>query len=454
MKYIVSLHTMKNKVNLVIFSSALHESTSVIGSRLELFEGIRSFAELDLVYPSMLLTRPSLASLIDGGGSRSGRILSDGPNEKTLCFIATGGTEEMFRSYVDVLPHPVMLLSDGLHNSFAASLEIKTYLAQQGIASTLFNAPLDESPDFYTDLENSLFGEGVMPDSLVPSEPMPKFPKSVVKAFEKTRVGLIGTASDWLIASEIDREAVAKAYGATFIDIPLTQLENDFDATPEDAPEVEATCRKMDRFLTGDRTPKDLREAARMYVALRTLSVRNNLNALTLKCFGILGSCRTTACLALALLNEEGVVSGCEGDIPALWTMLYARYAFGEPAFMANPSSSNRKELTIDFAHCTIPLNMVHGYRLPSHFESQSGIGIAGSVPSGRYRVIKISGAQLDQFYETEGDLIMNTNIPQRCRTQIRFRFSSEEEFDRFFRVSKGNHIILCRAAVPGGPSR
>ena len=77
---------------------------------------------------------------------------------------------------------------------------------------------------------------------------------------------------------------------------------------------------------------------------------------------------------------------------------------------------------------------------------SQSGIGIAGSVPSGRYRIVKISGAQLDQYYETEGDLIMNTNIPQRCRTQIRFRFPSEEEFDRFLRDSKGNHIILCKA--------
>jgi L-fucose isomerase-like protein len=156
----------------------------------------------------------------------------------------------------------------------------------------------------------------------------------------------------------------------------------------------------------------------------------------------------------MALLNDEGIVAGCEGDIPALWTMLYAKYAYGEAAFMANPASSNRKECTIDFAHCTIPLSMVHGYRLPSHFESQSGIGIAGSVPSGRYRIVKISGKNLDQFYETEGDLIMNTNIPQRCRTQIRFRFASETEFERFMRVSKGNHIILCKASGQGGPLR
>lgn len=443
---------MKNKLHLVIFSSALHDNTSVMGSRLELFEGLRRFAELDLVYPSMLATATAVNGQFDGSTS-TGRTLVDTANEKTLCFIATGGTEEIFRNYAEALPHPVLLLSDGLHNSFAASFEIKSYLAQRGIASTLFNAPLDENPEFYKELEESLFGSEPVPDTLTPSEPLPKFPKSVVKAFEKTRIGLIGGASDWLIASGIDREAVTKNYGATFVDIPLRDLEVAFAAMPDDTP-LRSVCTRLERFLTDDRTPEQLREAARMFLALRKICADKNLNALTIKCFGLLNSCHTTACLALSLLNDEGIVSGCEGDIPALWTMLYARYAFGEPAFMANPSSSNRREWTIDFAHCTIPLTMVHGYRLPSHFESQTGIGIAGSVPSGRYRILKLFGAQLNQYYEATGDIIMNTNIPQRCRTQIRFRFASEAEFDRFFRVSKGNHIILCRAAGPGGPLR
>ena len=436
---------MHNQINLVIFSSSLHDSTSVMESRKDLFEGLRRIAKLKITYPSMLPTRrQDLQELIDGG-NRNGCTLPLDRHSKTLCFIATGGTEAFFKNYYEVLPRPVLLLSDGLHNSFAASFEIKTYLAQHGIPSALFNAPLDNNPDFFTALENSLFGENPIPDTITPPEPLPKFSKSVAKAFEKTRVGLIGSASDWLIASDIDRDAVEKAYGAKLIDIPLTELENEFSATPESAPEVVDTCRKMEPFLSGDRTPDDLKNAARMYLALRTLCTRNNLNAITLKCFGILSTCHTTACLALSMLNDEGIVSGCEGDIPALWTMLYAKYAFGEPAFMANPASSSRKELTIDFAHCTVPMRMVHGYRLPSHFESQTGIGIAGSMPSGRYRIIKISGAQLDQYYETEGDIMMNTNIPQRCRTQIRFRFASEAEFDRFFHVSKGNHIILCK---------
>ncbi len=445
---------MPNSINLVIFSSSLHDHTSVIGSRKELFEGIRRFADLDITYPSMLASgRTALDGLIDGGGC-PGCKLPDSQHSKTICFIATGGTEEIFKDYVESLPRPVLLLSDGLHNAFAASFEIKTWLSQQGIACTLFNAPLDYNPAFFEQMEQELFGGSSSADTLTASDPLPAFPKNVMRAFEKTRIGLIGGASGWLISSGINRETVTKTYGVKFDDIALSELEQDFSAVSASDPEVEKVGSRMDAYLTDDRTPADLREAARMYVALRRLCARHALNALTLKCFGILGSCRTTACLALALLNDEGIIAGCEGDIPALWTMLYVKYVYGQAAFMANPASSNRRERTIDFAHCTIPLAMVHGFRLPSHFESQSGIGIAGSVPSGRYHIVKISGALLDQFYETEGDLIMNTNIPQRCRTQIRFRFASEEEFDRFFRVSKGNHIILCKAAGPAGPSR
>lgn len=446
---------MKNTVNLVIFSSMLHDNESVMNSRKALFDGIRSFANLEITYPSALAAgSPTLESLMDGGNRYANRTLPNEGPVKTVCFIATGGTEEIFQNYVEALPRPVLLLSDGLHNSFAASFEIRTYLTQRGIPSLLMNAPLDCGPEFFAYMEEVLFGAMESPDLSTPSDPLPKFPKSLMKAFDRKRIGLVGGASGWLISSDIDRAAIEQKYGVIFVDIPLSELEEIFAAVPDDDPALAGIVEKMRGFLSGDRTPDDLRQAAKMYAALKKLISDNELNALTLKCFGILNSCCTTACLALSLLNDEGLVSGCEGDIPALWTMLYTRYALNQPAFMANPASSNRKELTIDFAHCTIPLTMVHGYRLPSHFESNSGIGIAGSVPSGRYRILKIYGKELDQYYETTGDLLMNTNIPQRCRTQIRFRFASAEEFDRFIRVSKGNHIILCKDAGPAGPSR
>jgi len=266
-----------------------------------------------------------------------------------------------------------------------------------------------------------------------------------MSAMAGARIGLIGGASSWLIASDIDRGAVAEKYGVEFIDIELSELERRFFEVSSEEPSLEKAVTLLSPYLENDRSGADLLEAAKMLLALRSLANDYKLNALTLKCFGILESCKTTACLALAVLNDEGIICGCEGDIPALWTMLYEYRCLGNYSFMCNPSSSNRSEHTIDFAHCTIPLKMVEGFRLPSHFESRIGIGIRGNLPLGGYHIIKFSGSKLERCYEASGEVIANTSIDQRCRTQVRFSFASESEFDRFMETSKGNHVILVR---------
>jgi hypothetical protein len=442
-------------IRLVVFASLLHDSSSVMNSRQELFESIRKFAELEVIYPSTLASQSAKRGprrFYEGADSntsdRSEELLTQDPETRTLCFIATGGTEEMFRTFIDVLPKPVTVLSDGFHNSFAASFEICSWLGAKGIENTLINVPLDCNPEFFKGLEEKLFGEKAgfaQTDGCIKLSDAPVFdyPKNTLHLLSKSRIGLIGGASSWLIASDVDIPAVEKKYGAKFLNIGIKELEEAYMATDTSDAAVNSTVVRMERFLTADRTREQLADAARMYVALKTICTKYELTALTLKCFDILDSCKTTACLALGLLNDEGVICGCEGDIPTLWSMLVIHLTWGKPAFMSNPSSSNSRENTVDFAHCTIPMKMLHGYRLPSHFESSIGIGIQGSLPCGRYGILKFYGKELDRAYRAEGDIIMNTNIPQRCRTQIRFKFADAAEYARFIAHRTANHVAI-----------
>ena len=414
------------KIRLVLFASMLHDSESVLASRAPLFEALRSFSDLEISYPALPLPDDDC---------------------RTICFIATGGTEELFRNFFESndIAGPVILLSDGLHNSLAAAFEISTFLTQRGVECCLLNAPLDYNPRYFKTFKEKIFGElpPIVADDLSSRNTSPYITKGEMHLLSKQRIGLVGGQSSWLISSGIDRKAVEETYGVTFVDVPLGEVVDAYQLKEVSDGSVKKVCRAMERYLSGDRTPADLEKAARLYGALREICDKYQLNALTIKCFDLLDRLSTTACLALAMLNDEGVVAGCEGDIPALWSMLYAKVALKKPAFMANPSSSNRAEYTIDLAHCTIPLSMLHGFRLPSHFESSIGIGIAGSVPSGRYRILKFSGERLDRFYSVEGSILMNTNVPQRCRTQVRFKFDSEADYNGFFTTAKGNHIIL-----------
>lgn len=46
---------------------------------------------------------------------------------------------------------------------------------------------------------------------------------------------------------------------------------------------------------------------------------------------------QTTGCLALSALLDEGIVAGCEGDLPAALTMSWMQAVTGQASFMANP---------------------------------------------------------------------------------------------------------------------
>ena len=279
--------------------------------------------------------------------------------------------------------------------------------------------------------------------------------ESLVKALGGCTIGLIGEASPWLIASGIDKEVLSKRCGVSFREISIGTLADEYLKYRElwknhtlsagARAELDEVLCRFSCSLEGDRTTEDLSDAAIMYLALASICKEEHLDAVTVKCFDLLSSCKTTACLALALLNDNGVIAGCEGDIPSICTMLAIYKALGRPSFMANPASIDSDNLSIDFAHCTIPTVMVESCTLPSHFESGIGIGINGEVPLGNYTLCKLSGKTLERSLICNGRLVKGEYLSNRCRTQVRFIFESKAEFDAFCKARVGNHIILFK---------
>ena len=252
-------------MDIIVFASALHDIDSVIGRR---DEALRKFAGEDIALHSC---DSDLSGL-----------------KNPVCFIATGGTEELFARVWEKLPRPILLLSDGYHNSFAAAFEIASFLEQRGVEHKLINLPLEGDAD------------GDAPEGVVPAKfPSPYDNQAVLRALAAQKIGLIGGASSWLISSGIDRKAVTAKFGAQFIDIPIAELEEKYMATP--AAEIAESASTYSREALAD--------AERMYRALKAICLRYSLTALTIKCFDLLDSCRTTSCLALARLSDEGIIS-------------------------------------------------------------------------------------------------------------------------------------------------
>jgi len=353
-------------------------------------------------------------------------------NEKkdfTVLFIASGGSEEKFLQIADSLPRPVVVVSDSYNNSLPAALEISTWLYQNKIMFEHINIPANPSASEKEEISRKLAQLETI--------------QCALSAISSYRIALIGGESPWLISSGADKEYLHNKYGATFVEINTSEIAEAFLKESCDDAESRALIQKLHPYADSLVCGNSLDEAVKFYKVLKRIVLENRIDALTIKCFDFLTSCKTTACLALALLNDEGTICGCEGDIPSLWSMILAKEICKSISFMANPSSVEFIDKSVDFAHCTAPMSIGTQNLLTTHYESGAGVGVASQLKTGKYTLFKCGGSKLDLFYCFKGEVVQNTSVKERCRTQVKFVFKHREELDCYMHSYLGNHTIL-----------
>ena len=320
-----------------------------------------------------------------------------------LIYVRTGGTENIFRQLLPQIQSsgkPVLLLTSGTNNSLAASMEILSFLQQNNMQGEILHG----QPQYIIKRISEL-------QQLAQAR----------RKLQGCRLGVIGKPSDWLISSATDYQIVHNKLGIELIDIPLDEIRKAIGDTAIDGGQ---------------------QGALRIYDALKQIVEKHNLQGFTLRCFDLLTELHNTGCLALARLNSEGLVAGCEGDIPAMLSMTVVRALFGISGFQANPAHIDVETGQILLAHCTIPLDMVERYEYYTHFESGIGVGIRGFIPAGPVTIFKLSG-DITRHFVAEGQLLRCESRPNLCRTQAIVQFDNPAETKYFLTNPIGNHHIL-----------
>ena len=340
-----------------------------------------------------------------------------GTHPLSLIYVRTGGTEGIFKRLLPDLQRksdkPFYLLTSGKSNSLAASMEILSYLNQQGIKGEIIHGPTEYIRNRIAILAKV---------------------SEAKESLKGCRLGVIGQPSDWLISSHADYDILKERLGLEMIDIPMEELLSVCKGFPQ-------TTKQPTPQTTKQPTP----QTTNIYDSLKTIISKYDLQGFSLRCFDLLTALKDTGCLALAQLNSEGYVAGCEGDIPAMVSMMIVRSLTGLSGFQANPSPINPETGQMLFAHCTIPLNMVERYELDTHFESGIGTAVRGFMAKGDVTIFKVSG-DLSRSFIAEGTLIRNESKPDLCRTQQVIRLSDPSLANYFLTNPIGNHHII----IPG----
>ena len=361
------------------------------------------------------VTREFLSGL-DIDYTLKGDDYSDYGHGFSLIYVRTGGTEGIFARLLPLLHeksrHPFYLLTSGKSNSLAASMEILSYLRLQGEEGEILHG----SPTFVAHRIDVLCQAHEARAKL-----------------RGMRLGVIGAPSDWLISSQTDDAVVYEKTGIQLVHIDMKEVIEAISPQEEPVSCVPTTPQVVKEALPG---------ATAIYKALKHIVEKHRLQGFTIRCFDLLTAVHNTGCLALARLNAEGIVAGCEGDVPTMLTMAVVRAITGVSGFQANPSSINPETGEMVFAHCTIPFDMVESYELDTHFESGIGVGIRGRMHEGGVTIVKLAG-DCSRMFVAEGELLRNESKPDLCRTQLAIGLDKPRHTAYFLTHPIGNHHVI-----------
>ena len=340
-----------------------------------------------------------------------------------VIYVRTGGTEGIFEELFPSLKGTILLLTSGKSNSLAASMEILSYLYQHGRKGEIIHGSTDYIAERL----------GVL--SKV---------KTAKESLSDKNLGIIGKPSDWLISSNTDKETVKAGLGINLVDIPIEELieivKSDEDLSIYKNEVMDEAASRVPSAIQ-----KYTNDAVRIYYALKKLIEKYELSGLTIRCFDLLTAIENTGCLALAMLNTEGIPACCEGDVPALLTMTVGHALTGQCGFQCNPSRINPETGEMLLAHCTVPFDMIRSYSLNTHFESGIGLAIHGELPEGKATILKLSG-DLDRCFCCKVTLTGNPYEKSLCRTQITMKIDENPIHvcrDYFLKSPIGNHHVV-----------
>ncbi len=331
-----------------------------------------------------------------------------------LVYVSSGGSEGAFAKAFHMFENkPIYLLSKGEGNSLAASMEILSFIKNKGGKGEILHG---EPKDISERIE-----------SLAKAS-------AAIKKLKGIKIGLIGKPSNWLISSIYDEKSLADKLNMQIIEISMEELLEEISKKSY----VDNEFTKQLFSLEYDE--KEIIKALEVYGAFARIVNKYHLSGISVRCFDLLSTVETTGCLGLAILNALNIYAGCEGDIPSLISMCILGAVSQKPVFMCNPSRINYSQGSMVFAHCTLPINMPYKMDLMTHFESDIGVAIAGSIQEGACTIFKTSG-DLSRHFEASGTIRRNLKENTLCRTQIEVELS---DFSYFTENPIGNHHIIC----------
>lgn len=187
--------------------------------------------------------------------------------------------------------------------------------------------------------------------------------------------------------------------------------------------------------------------------AFKDLMDEHDCRAFTIgHCMGtVMPMSKTTACLPLSILNDEGYLAFCESDFVVIPSGLLMHHLMGTPVFLNDPTWPHHGLVTL--AHCTAPRKMngkdFEPTKIYTHFESDYGAAPKVEMSKGQVVTHVIPDFECQKWVGATGKILGNP-FHDICRAQI--DVTVDGDWEKLLQEMRGFHWMMvygdCRREV------
>ena len=239
-------------------------------------------------------------------------------------------------------------------------------------------------------------------------------------------------------------------FGMDVVEVPYAELDKRLKAKRADAGVMSRARKAADRYLAQpgvtletDRT--FVANAFLLYSTFKELMRENDAQSFTImSCMStVMPIAETTACLALSMMQDEGLIAFCESDFGSHPAGVLLRYISGNPVFMHNPTFPHNGIVTC--AHCTCPRRMngvsYDPVKIRTHYESDYGASPKIAMPVGQQVTLINPDCAQVRWLGFKGRVADNPSF-SICRSQQDIQI--EGDWRKLAREMRGSHWMMA----------
>jgi len=162
------------------------------------------------------------------------------------------------------------------------------------------------------------------------------------------RVAVIGRRTEGMTPTAVDEIEILRLFGTRLQNYGLDEIHGRAAQVP--AEEARAIWEGVASGATAvmSKTEHGL-QTARNYVVMKELVAEQGLSAISI---GSYPQCQGTMCIPISLLNEEGIPTGCEGDVNSTINMMLLSMLSDDPVHFGEMLAVDEEENSLVTSHC------------------------------------------------------------------------------------------------------